>query len=139
MLDGPTYTLWVNKLVELTLSRTVSKINVFFAEIQDGRRQRWEIDFQQKVLDDCVYQGRRGRVKNFPEIALSPTISEINVFSCFMQKFKMAALRYGGKAIFGKNASRRCAYPVGQKFRQNCSMSHRLWNIKAFFISPLKT
>ena len=39
------------------------------------------------------------RVKNFVEIALSRTISEINALLRFMQKFKMAA-ESGGKAIF---------------------------------------
>ena len=41
------------------------------------------------------------RVKNFVEIALSCTVSEINTFLHLMQKFKMAA-KSGGKAIFVK-------------------------------------
>ena len=40
-------------------------------------------------------------VKNFVKIALSLSISEINTFFHFMQKFKMAA-KSGGKTIFGK-------------------------------------
>ena len=41
-------------------------------------------------------------VKNFDEIALSHTVSGINAFLHFTQKFKMAA-KYGGKTIFGKS------------------------------------
>ena len=64
------------------------------------------------------------RVKNFVEIALSRTISEINTFLRFTLKFKMAA-KNGGKTIFGKVASRLSIYPGGQKYRQNRSISHR--------------
>ena len=39
------------------------------------------------------------RVKNFVEIALSRTVSEMHMFLRFMQKFKMAA-KSGGKTIF---------------------------------------
>ena len=44
-------------------------------------------------------------VKNFIQIALSHTISEINVFWHFAQKFKMATT-IGGKLILGKVTSR---------------------------------
>ena len=40
-------------------------------------------------------------VKNFDEIVLSRTVSEINVFMCFTQKFKMDS-KNGGKMIYGK-------------------------------------
>ena len=42
------------------------------------------------------------RVKNFVEIAPSHTVSEINTFLHFMQKFKMAT-KNGGKTILGKS------------------------------------
>ena len=41
-------------------------------------------------------------VKNFVEIALSRSVSEINMFLHFTQKFKMAA-KSGGKMIFEKS------------------------------------
>ena len=41
------------------------------------------------------------RVKNFVEIALSRSFSEINAFLCLAQKFKMAA-KSGGKTFFSK-------------------------------------
>ena len=53
--------------------------------------------FQQKVPDDCVYPGS----KIFVKIALSHTISEINVVLCFTQKYKRATKK-DGKLIFGK-------------------------------------
>ena len=60
----------------------------FYAEIQDGR-QKW----QQSYLK---------RVKNIMKIALSQTVSKINAFLRFTQKFKMAA-KNGGKVIFVKS------------------------------------
>ena len=42
------------------------------------------------------------RVKNFVETALSRTVSEINAFLHFTQKFKMTA-KNGGKTFFGKS------------------------------------
>ena len=41
------------------------------------------------------------QVKNFVKITLPRTVSGINVFLPFTQKFKMAA-KNGGKTIFGK-------------------------------------
>ena len=59
-------------------------------------------------------------VKNFVEMALSHTVSEIKDFT---QKFKMAAKK-GGKTFFGKDASRLCRYCGGQTFCQNHFISH---------------
>ena len=52
------------------------------------------------------------------------SVSEINTFLHFTQKFKMAA-KSGGKKIFEKIASRLCRYPMGKKFCQNRSISLR--------------
>ena len=41
-------------------------------------------------------------VKNFVEIALSRSVSEINAFLHLRQKFK-TAVKSGGKTIFGKS------------------------------------
>ena len=55
------------------------EINAFCAEIQDGRPKWQENDFWQKLEDDCVQPGG----KNFVEIALSCTVSEIlKIFHC---------------------------------------------------------
>ena len=68
----------------------------FKAEIQDGRQKWRENDFWEKLPVDSA---DTLWVKNSVEIALSCSISEINVFLRFMQKFKMAA-KSGGKTIF---------------------------------------
>ena len=41
-------------LVEIALSRTISKINGFFAEIQDGRQKYGKMFFGQKLPVDSV-------------------------------------------------------------------------------------
>ena len=56
-------------------------------------------------------------VKNFVEITLSRSVSEINMFLRFTQKFKMAA-----KSVWENNFWGKC---VGQKFRRNHSISLR--------------
>ena len=74
-------------------------IFAFYAEIQDGCQKWWENEFWEKppVHSTDVLQ-----VKNFVEIALSHTVSEINLCLHFTQKFKMVA-KNGGKTIFGKS------------------------------------
>ena len=69
---------------------------VFYAEIQNGRQKWRENDFCEKSLVDSADSLW---VKNFIEIALSRSISEINAFLCLTQKFKMAAIS-GGKMVF---------------------------------------
>ena len=61
---------------------------------------RWRLkDFWEKSPVDSIYTLL---VKNFVEIALSRSVSEMNTFLHFTQKFKMAA-KSGGKTIFGKS------------------------------------
>ena len=71
----------------------------FYAEIQDGHQKWRENDFGEKCLLDTAYTPQ---VKNFVESAVSRSVSEINSFLHFMQKFKMA-IKSGGKTIFGKS------------------------------------
>ena len=65
-------------------------IFVFNTEIQDGHQEWWENFFL--------------RVKNFVEIALSRSVSEINMFLHFTQKFKLVGkihtLRFRDKHVF---------------------------------------
>ena len=70
----------------------------FYAEIQDGRQKQREKDFCERSPVDSA---DTLCIKNFVEIALSHSISEINMFLHLMQKFKMAA-KSGGKMIFAK-------------------------------------
>ena len=69
------------------------------AEIQDGHQKWGENDFWKKSPVDSA---DNLWVKNFVEIALSRSISKINVFLHFTQKFKMAA-ESGGTTIFRKS------------------------------------
>ena len=71
----------------------------FYAEIQDGHQNWRETDFWQNLTDEYVYTLG---VKNFVNLSLSCTISEIHAFLNFTQKFKMAA-KNDRKAMFGKN------------------------------------
>ena len=84
---------------------------LFYAEIQNGQQKWRENYFWEKSPVDSA---DNLRVKNFVEIALSHSISAINRFLRFTQKFKMAA-KSGGKTFLRKVASRLCSYPVGQE------------------------
>ena len=68
----------------------------FYAEMQDGRQNWRENDFCKKSPVDSAYTLR---VKNFVEIALSRSVSQINTFLCLTQRFKMAA-KSGRKTNF---------------------------------------
>ena len=72
----------------------------FYAEIQDGRQKWQENNFCKKTPLDSA---DTLRIKNFVEIALSLSVSEINTFLCFTQKLKMAA-KSGRKTIFAKKS-----------------------------------
>ena len=79
------------------------EINTFFfplyAEIQDGRQKWPENNFCQNLP---VHSADTLWLKNFVKIALAHTVSKINAFLRFTQKFKTAA-KSGGKTIFAKN------------------------------------
>ena len=81
----------------------------FHAEIQDGRQKCWgKTIFEKNPQKSVDTPG----VKNFIEIALSHTASEISAFLRFKQKFKMAT-KNGRKTILGKVASRLCIHSWG--------------------------
>ena len=86
------------KFAEIALSRTVSKINAIYEEIQDGCQKWRKFDFCEKLPVDSV-DTLGGQ--NFDKIAQSCIVSEINAL-CFTQKLKIAA-KNGGKMIFGKS------------------------------------
>ena len=69
-----------------------------YAEIQNGHQKWRENDFWEKSTVDTA---DNLWVKSFMEIALSCSISEINRFLHFTQKFKMAT-KSGGKKIYAK-------------------------------------
>ena len=109
-------TLWVKNFLKITLSHTIK--TCFYVL---HRNSRWrENDFCENL---SVYSPDTLWVKNVVKIALAHSISEINGILHFTQKFKMAAKSGGKKRFLQKLASRLCRYPVGPKFRQNCSSS----------------
>ena len=70
--------LRVKNFVEIALPRSVSEMKAFFAfyaEIQDGHQKWQENDFWKK---SPVHSADTLWVKNFVEIALSHSVSEIN-------------------------------------------------------------
>ena len=71
----------------------------FYAEIQDDRQMWRENDFCEKSSVDSA---DTLWVKNFVEITLSRSVSEINTFLRLRQKFKMVT-KSGGKTILGKS------------------------------------
>ena len=75
------------------------RVFAFNAEIQDDYQKWRENDFCEK--SPIEFEGTLP-VKNFVEIALSRSVSEINVFLHLTQKFKMTA-KSGGKMIFVKS------------------------------------
>ena len=83
-------TLWVKNFIKIALSRTVSKINVFFAKIQDGRQKWQENNFREKSPVDSAHTMW---VKIFIEIALSADRSKyVYAFLAKMQKFRVAVI-----------------------------------------------
>ena len=81
------------------------------AEIQDGRQIWRENDFWEKSpVDSTDTLG----VKNFNKIALSCTVSEVNAFLRFTQKFKMPP-KMAQKTIFGKSHQLTLLIPWGSK------------------------
>ena len=68
-------------------------------------------------------------VENFDEIALSHTVKEIQAILCFWIFSKNSKIQNGRHFWGGENflkiaKSTFLRYPVGQKFRQNRSISH---------------
>ena len=70
-------------------------------------------------------------VKNFAEIALSCTVSEINVLLHFTQKFKMEA-KNGRKTIFRKSHQYTLWKPLGVKHFIKITLSGTVSEINAF-------
>ena len=82
-----------------TLRFRNKRVFAFNTEIQDGRQKWPRNSFLVKVTSTLATYPAR---KNFVEIALSHSVTEINRFLRLTQKFKMAA-KSGGKTIFAKS------------------------------------
>ena len=81
--------LEVKNFDQITVSHTVSQINAFCSEIQDGHQKWQENDFWG---NSPVDSGDTLALKNFNEIALSRTVFKIFTLFYFPLKFKMAAI-----------------------------------------------
>ena len=78
-------TLRVQNFVEISLSHTISEINVllrFTQTFKNCRQKWWEIDF---CLKSPVESSYALWAKNFTEIALSHTVSEISVVAFYTE------------------------------------------------------
>ena len=76
-------------------------------------------------------------VENFDEIALSRTVKEMEVNLCFAIFGKNSKIQNGRHFWGGENfltiaKSTFLRYPVGRKFRRNCSISHGLGDMSTF-------
>ena len=109
-------TLRVKNFVQIALSHSVSEfLNAFLHLTQKFKmaaKSGRKIFFKKNLP---VHSAATLWVKNFVEISLSRSVSEISGFLHFTQKFKMAA-KSGRKQFVGKVTSRHCRYPVGQNF-----------------------
>ena len=128
-------TLWVKNFDEIALSRTVKEIeaNLCFAIFgKNSKNSKWP-----PFLGRGKFFWKLPRVhcldtlwvENFDEIALPRTVKAIEVnlfFSHFWQKYENSKWPpFLGRGKFLKIAkSTLLRYPVGQKFRQNRSISH---------------
>ena len=94
---------------------------MFYPKIQDSRQKWQENDFWGKSPDD--FEDTLG-IKNFIQIALSHTVSQINVFFCFLRRNSEWPNKNGAKTIFWEchqmTADR---YPGDQKFCVNYYLS----------------
>ena len=100
---------------QIALSRSVSKINAFLCLTQkfkmaakSGGKMFFFCDKMPVGSADTL------RVKNFVEIAPSCSVSEINTFLYFTQKFKMAA-KSSRKMIFEESCQQTLQIPCGSK------------------------
>ena len=120
---------------EIALSRTVKEIevNLCFAIFW----QKFENTKWRPFLGRGKFFGKLPRVhssdtpwvENFNEITLPHTVKEIEANLCFVifgknSKIKNGRHFWGGENFLKIAKSTVLRYPMGQKFRRNCSISH---------------
>ena len=101
---------------------------MFYAEIQDVRQKWRENDFWGKSPVESSYTLW---VKNFVEIALFRSVSEINAFLCLAQKYTISA-KSGGKTFFGEKLPVEFSYTLWVKNFVEIALSRFVSEIKAF-------
>ena len=106
---GSEDTLWDKNLVEIAVARSVSEINTFLHFTQKFKMAaKMGKPFFGKIGGKMIFgnnlpvdSAHTLGIKKFVEIALACSISKINVFLNFTQKFKMAP-KSSGKTIVAK-------------------------------------
>ena len=121
------------------------RVFAFTADIQDGCQKWRENNFGEKLPVDSA---DTLWVKNFVEITLSCSVSEINAFLHFMQKFKMAD-KSDGKIIFLGSCQKTADTPRVKNFVEiadtlrvknfvEIALSHSISQINLFFVFSTK-
>ena len=87
-------TPWGSTILSKSLSRTISQINPFYAEFQDGHQKWYGNNFWKKCQMTVIPWASKILSKSY-------TVSEINVLLHFTQKFKMAT-KIAGKQFLAK-------------------------------------
>ena len=130
--------LGVKNFDQIAVSRTVSQIDAFLRFTQKFKMATKNVgkmifgkSHQLTLLIPCL------GVKNFDQIAISHTVSQINAFLHFTQKFKMAA-KNGRKTIFGKTCQLTQGIPWRSKIVTK-SLYLALLEIFTRFYFPLKS
>ena len=126
------YTLWVENLDKIALSRTVKEIEAILcfsifgenSKIQNGRHF-WGGEIFLKIANSTYTL----RVENFDEMALSRTVKEIEAILCFSifgenSKIQNGRHFWGGEIFLKIANSTFLLYPAGRKFGRNRSISH---------------
>ena len=82
----------------------------------------------------CIPYG----IKSFFKIALSHTISEINIILFFYTEIQDGCQKRQEK-IFWQKVADDCIYPVGQKFCQNRFIHYTLFSVngRCLFVYPM--
>ena len=101
------------------------RVFAFKAEIQDGRQKWREKDFWEKSQVDSA---KTLQVKNFVEIALSCSVSEINAFYVEIQDGRQT----WRKTIFWENCQKTLQIPCGLKISSKIALSCSVSEINSF-------
>ena len=135
-----TYTLWAKHFAKIALSCTVQEIQailrftifVKISKIQNGRHF-WKQEEFLKIEQIILYIYPVGQ-KFCQNRSISHGLGDTSNFKFyhFCQKFKMAATFRKRKNFLRIEQSILHIYPLDQKFRRNCSMSHGLGDTSNF-------
>ena len=130
-------TLAIKNFKEIALSRIVSACVFVFMQkfkmaTKDGGKMNFGKSHQLTLL--IPFMG----VKNLDQIGMFHTVSQINVFLCFTQKFKMAA-KNSRKMIFGKTRQWTLWHILALKSFNEITLSCTVFEIFTLFYFPLKS